>query len=67
MEAIRSLIPLKAEKKNSFRMVPRESPAAYLMLTNHFRASAILKVKEKCDNKTQRKVENSGGGQHTRV
>lgn len=49
METIRSLILLKAEKKNSFTLVPCKSPAAFLMFTNYFRAASILKDKEKCD------------------
>lgn len=57
MRTIRSLISLKAEKKNSFRLVPCESPVAYQMFTNHLRAAAILKTKGKCDCRKRKKVE----------
>lgn len=67
MRTIRSLISLKTEKKNSFRLVPCESPVAYQMFTNHLRAAAILKTKGKCDCRKGKKVENSDGGQHPHV
>lgn len=67
MEAIRSFISLKTEKKNSFRLGQCESHAAYLMLTVHFRSAAVPKAKIQCDGKKQKNVEITGGGQQTIV
>lgn len=67
MESIRSLTPLKAGKKNSFKLVPCEYHAAYLVFTNHFRTAAIPNAKGKCDSKKQKTVQNTGDGQHACV